>query len=154
VNLVYQNFTWQSAGEEIRKMVSAIHSKGLGNGDKIAILSKNCAYWVMADIAIMMSGCVSVPLYPNISPNSLNELLVHSESKMIFIGKLDNPKKMQTGIPKDLIQVCFPFYPIDNCITWTHFTQNQAPFIGNLILMLMHYPVSFILPAQLANQRV
>ena len=70
VNQVYQNFTWQSAGMEIRKMVTAIHSMGLKKGDKIAILSKNCAHWVMADLAIMMAGCVSVPLYPNISSNS------------------------------------------------------------------------------------
>ncbi|MEI6086115.1 MAG: AMP-binding protein [Bacteroidota bacterium] len=131
VNQVYQNFTWQSAGEEIRKMVNAIHAMGIHEGDKIAILSKNCAYWVMADLAIMMAGCVSVPLYPNISPNSLNELLHHSDSKLIFLGKLDQPEKMQAAIPKHLVQICFPFYPIENCPTWFDITREQAPFIGN-----------------------
>ncbi len=130
VNQVYQNFTWQSAGEEIRKMVTAIHSLGIQKGDKIAILSKNCAYWVMADMAIMMAGCVSIPLYPNISPNQLNELLLHSDSKMIFIGKLDNPEKMLTGVPKQLVQICFPFYPIKNCPTWSDIIRAQKPLIG------------------------
>jgi long-chain acyl-CoA synthetase len=130
VNQVYQNFSWQSAGEEIRKMVKAIHGMGLHEGDKIAILSKNCAYWIMADLAIMMAGCVSVPLYPNISPNSLHELLVHSDAKMIFLGKLDHPEKMQDAVPKQLIQICFPFYPIENCPTWIDVTRNQNPIIG------------------------
>lgn len=130
VNQVYQNFTWQSAGEEIRKMVNAIHAMGIHEGDKIAILSKNCAYWVMADLAIMMAGCVSVPLYPNISPNSLNELLIHSDSKLIFLGKLDQPEKMQAAIPKHLVQICFPFYPIENCPTWFDITREHTPFIG------------------------
>jgi long-chain acyl-CoA synthetase len=130
VNQVYQNFTWESAGEEIRKMVTAIHAMGIHKGDKIAILSKNCAYWVMADLAIMMAGCVSIPLYPNISPNQLNELLLHSDSKMIFIGKLDDPEKMKAAVPKNLIQVCFPFYPIENCPSWIDITREQKPFIG------------------------
>lgn len=131
VNQVYQNFTWQSAGEEIRKMVTAIHSLGIKKGDKIAILSKNCAYWVMADMAIMMAGCVSIPLYPNISPNQLKELLLHSDSKMIFLGKLDDPEKMRAVVPKQLVQVCFPFYPIENCTSWIDITREQKPFIGN-----------------------
>jgi long-chain acyl-CoA synthetase len=130
VNQVYQNFTWHSAGEEIRKMVNAIHAMGIHQGDKIAILSKNCAYWIMADLAIMMAGCVSVPLYPNISPNSLHELLVHSDSKMIFLGKLDQPEKMQAAVPKQLVQICFPFYPIDNCPSWIDITREQKPFDG------------------------
>jgi long-chain acyl-CoA synthetase len=130
VNLVYQNFTWQSAGEEIRKMVSAIHSMGLQRGDKIAILSKNCAYWVMADMAIMMAGCVSVPLYPNVSPNQLNEILLHSDSKLIFLGKLDDPEKMRKAVPNPMIQICFPFYPIAHCKTWTDITSEQEPIMG------------------------
>ncbi len=134
VNQVYQNFTWQSAGEEIRKMVSAIHAMGIQEGDKIAILSKNCAYWIMADLAIMMAGCVSVPLYPNISPNSLNELLLHSDSKLIFLGKLDQPEKMQAAVPNHLVQICFPFYPIKNCPSWVDITKDQQPFIGKPII--------------------
>lgn len=130
VNQVYQNFTWRSAGEEIRKMVTAIHSLGIKKGDKIAILSKNCAYWVMADMAIMMAGCVSVPLYPNISPNQLSELLIHSDSKMVFLGKLDNPEKMRVAVPKQLVQVYFPFYPIENCSSWNDITREQKPFLG------------------------
>ncbi len=134
VNQVYQHFSWQSAGEEIRKMVTAIHAMGLHEGDKIAILSKNCAYWIMADLAIMMAGCVSVPLYPNISPNSLNELLVHSDAKMIFLGKLDQPENMRSAIPKQLIQICFPFYPIENCPTWTDVTRDQKPVVGKPLI--------------------
>ena len=130
VNQVYQNFTWQSAGTEIRRMSAAITALGLNKGDKIAILSKNCAYWIMADMAIMMAGCISVPLYPNITPASLNEILIHSDSKMIFLGKLDDPEKMKAGVPDQLIRVCFPFYPIRNCLVWTDITKDHLPLKG------------------------
>ena len=107
----YKKFTWQQAGSEVRRMAAALQQIGLGKNDKVAILSKNCAHWIMADLAIAMAGCISVPLYPNITPEALNEIIVHSESKAIFIGKLDNPEQLRTGVPDDLIQITFPFYP-------------------------------------------
>ena len=33
---------------------------------QIAIISKNCAHWIITDLAIMMSGNTSVPLYANV----------------------------------------------------------------------------------------
>jgi long-chain acyl-CoA synthetase len=130
VNGVYQQFSWLEAGAEIRKMAAVIQGMGMQKGDKIAILSKNCAFWVMADLAILMSGCVSVPLYPNLTPNSLEQILEHSDAKMIFIGKLDNPSVLQPAIPKKFIQISFPFYPIPDTLVWTDLTKNQLPQEG------------------------
>ena len=63
VKSVYQNFSWANAGREIRSMAAWLLQSGLIPGDKVAILSKNCAHWIMADLAINMAGMVSVPLY-------------------------------------------------------------------------------------------
>ena len=53
------------------------------------ILSKNCAHWLMADFAIWMAGHVSVPLYPTLAADTIRQILEHSESKLLFVGKLD-----------------------------------------------------------------
>ncbi|MFN3667329.1 MAG: AMP-binding protein, partial [Sediminibacterium sp.] len=66
----YRTFTWEEAGNQIRTMAAALNAMGFGKDDKVAILSKNCAHWIMADLAIAMAGCVSVPLYPNISADT------------------------------------------------------------------------------------
>ena len=63
-------------------------------------LSKNCTHWMFSDLAIMMAGHVSVPLYPN-SADSLKQILIHSETKVLFVGKLDDFEKMRPGIPKE-----------------------------------------------------
>ncbi len=118
VKSVYQKFTWGEAGSHVRKMATALQQMGLGQGDKVAILSKNCAHWVLTDLAISMAGCICVPLYPNITPDALREIIVHSESKAIFIGKLDNPEELRTGIPEGLIEISFPFYPNAGCLLW------------------------------------
>ena len=48
--------TYKSSGNEIRCMASALKALDIPEKSKIAILSKNCAEWLMADLAIMMSG--------------------------------------------------------------------------------------------------
>jgi long-chain acyl-CoA synthetase len=41
----------------------------------VAILSKNCAWWMMTDLAIWMAGYVSVPLYPTLAADTVRQIL-------------------------------------------------------------------------------
>jgi long-chain acyl-CoA synthetase len=127
---IYQTFTWQQAGSEVRRMTTALQKMGLGKNDKVAILSKNCAHWIMADLAIAMAGCIAVPLYPNITPDALREIIDHSESKAIFIGKLDNPEELRKGVPDGLTRITFPFYPNADCLNWNELIANQEGITG------------------------
>ena len=65
----------------------------------IALLSKNTAQWLMADFAIWMAGHVSVPLYPTLAADTIRQILEHSESKLLFVGKLDGWEAMRPGVP-------------------------------------------------------
>lgn len=56
-------FSWERVGIEARKICNYIRSLKLPKKSKIAILSKNCAHWIITDLAIMMSGNISVPIY-------------------------------------------------------------------------------------------
>jgi len=127
---IYQTFTWQEAGSQVRRMAAALQQMGLGKNDKVAILSKNCAHWIMTDLAIAMAGCISVPLYPNITADALREIIIHSESKAIFIGKLDNPDELRKGVPDELMRITFPFYPNINCLNWNDLIANQQGITG------------------------
>lgn len=128
---VYRKFTWQEAGSEIRRMAAALQEMGLGKDDKVAILSKNCAHWIMADLAIAMAGCVSVPLYPNITHEALREVIDHSEAKTIFIGKLDNPDELRKGVPGHLTRITFPFYPNPDCLNWNDLIKDKNAITCN-----------------------
>jgi long-chain acyl-CoA synthetase len=127
---IYRNFSWGDAGKEVRSMAAALQKMGLGKNDKVAILSKNCAHWIMADLAIAMAGCISVPLYPNITHEALREIIDHSESKVIFIGKLDNPDELRKGVPDHLTRITFPFYPNIDCINWNELVARHEPITG------------------------
>jgi long-chain acyl-CoA synthetase len=111
------NYTFARAGEESRKIANAIHNFNLPERSHVALLSKNCAHWHMADLAIMMSGHVSIPIYPSLNADSINQILVHSNSKAIIIGKLDDLKSQQSGIP-DIHKICVGLYGDDEGTLW------------------------------------
>lgn len=106
----WKKWNYKEAGAEIRRIASALLKLNLSNHSHIAILSKNCAHWIMADLAIGLAGFVSVPIYPTLSANGIRYILEHSESKLLFLGKLDIFEQQQSGIPKDVTCISFPFY--------------------------------------------
>jgi long-subunit acyl-CoA synthetase (AMP-forming) len=129
---VWHNWTWEEAGQEVRKMAAYLKSLDLPENSKIGLLSKNCAHWIMTDFAIMMAGHTSVPLYPNLSADTLNKILVHSETKVLFVGKLDSFEAMQPGIPADMPCITFPFYSEDYP-KWDDLTKEITPLSENVI---------------------
>jgi long-chain acyl-CoA synthetase len=123
----WKEWTWQQAGNEARRMAAALHALNLPKGSHIAILSKNCAHWMMADIAIMMAGCISVPIYATLSDKAIEPILVHSETKAIFIGKLDDFTTQTNGIPQNILRISFDDYGIKEQHTWNELISNNQP---------------------------
>ena len=132
INGVWYNWTWKEVGLEVRKMAAYLKSLNLPKQSKVGVLSKNCAHWIMSDLAIMMSGHTSVPLYPNLSSDTLNKILIHSETKVLFVGKLDNFSVMQPGIPADMPCITYPFYS-ENYPKWDDLTKDISPLTDNVI---------------------
>lgn len=119
-------WTYQQAGEEIRRIAGFLESLQLPAHSKVAILSKNCPHWVMADLAIMMSGHVSVPLYPTLPGETIHEILIHSEAKVIITGKLDYFASQQTGIPA-IVRIGVEAYGIQGENSWENILATQKP---------------------------
>lgn len=110
---VTQDFTWAQVAEPVRRMASHLQAQGWEPGSRVAILSKNCAWWLMSDLAIWMAGHVSVPLYPTLAPDTIRQILGHSGAKACFVGKLDGWEGMQPGVPDSLPCFSYPLSPHD-----------------------------------------
>jgi long-chain acyl-CoA synthetase len=90
VNREWREYTWGETGDQARRMAAAIQAMGFGSGDRTCILANNCAHWVMADLATMMSGCASAPAFTSMTAESVLYILNHSATKILFVGKTDN----------------------------------------------------------------
>ena len=126
-NGVWKTWTWKEAGNEIRRVANGLLSLNLPPKTHVAILSKNCAHWMMADLAIMMAGYISVPIYPTLTAISIKPILEHSDSKAIFIGKLDDFEEQKNGIPENSIQIAFDAYGMSAQYSWQNFVLQQEP---------------------------
>lgn len=127
VNGQWKTWTFQQAGDEIRRIVTGLKKLGLPPESNIAILSKNCAHWIMADLAIIIAGYVSVPLYANSSPASIGQLLEHSGSKAIFIGKLDDLQNQKKNIPASIKKIGIDYYGTTSEFNWSNWIVINSP---------------------------
>lgn len=129
-----QDFTWAQIGDQVRRMATHLQSQGWAPGSKVAILSKNCAWWMMSDLAIWMAGYVSVPLYPTLAPETVRQILEHSEAKACFVGKLDGWEGMKPGVPAGLPCISYPLSPPDALKAyegWDALCARCQPLKGN-----------------------
>jgi long-chain acyl-CoA synthetase len=129
-----QDLTWAEVGDQVRRVATYLKAQGWEPGSKVALLSKNCSWWMMTDLAIWMAGYVSVPLYPTLAAETVRQILTHSEAKACFIGKLDGWNTMKPGVPADMPCISYPLSPpeaVTNFEGWEAICARTEPMSGN-----------------------
>ena len=125
------DFTWAQALDQTRRIAAYLRAQGIGPGDKVALISKNTAWWMMADWAIWIAGAVSVPLYPTLGPGTIRQILDHSQAKLLFVGKLDGWDGMKAGVPPGLACIRTPLAPaLEGAANWDEIVAKTAPIRG------------------------
>ena len=125
-----RDYTWRQVMDEVRRMAAHLKSLNLEPGARIALLAKNSAHWMMSDFAIWLAGYVSVPLYPTLAAGTIRQILVHSEARLLFVGKLDGWAAMKPGIPDGLPCIALPLAPKTDYPTWEAIVARTAPLAG------------------------
>lgn len=123
--------SWARVMDEARRMATYINKQGFEPGSNIAVLSKNCAQFIITDLAIWIAGHTSVALYPTLNAGSVQYILEHSDAKMLFVGKLDTWDEMKPGVPEDLLQVSYPLSPKNDFPTWNDIIKENEPIEGS-----------------------
>ncbi|MBI1287648.1 MAG: AMP-binding protein [Flavobacteriales bacterium] len=127
INGQWKEWTWKETGQEVRKMAAYLKGLGYEPGSKIAVISKNCAHWIISDLAIQMAGYCGVPMYPNLNEDTVKQILEHSESKLLFVGKLDGWENMRPGVPQNVKCIAFPFYTEEGYDEWYDLVKDVEP---------------------------
>ena len=120
-------FTWGQVWEQACQIAAALYNIGLKKGDKVAIVSKNCAEWFIADYAIQIAGMISAPCYPSCSSETLSHILNHSESKAIFVGKLDEIESINNAVPSNVVTISMGGEDLNCNYTWTDLITRFKP---------------------------
>jgi long-chain acyl-CoA synthetase len=125
-----REWTWAEAAGEVRRMAAWIEAQNWEPGTRIGILSKNCAWWIMADLAIWMAGHVSVPVYPSLKAQSVRQILEHAEARACFLGATDEKETACFGIPPGVTCVSFPNATAGDHRPWDDVIATTPPLAG------------------------
>lgn len=132
INREFVEFTYAEVADQALKLVSALRNLGVNPGDKVALISKNCAEWFICDLAMMLGDYVSVPIFPTAGADTIEYCLTHSESKVLIGGKLDDSKATQQVINEmgDLISIALPYNTAPMCQhQYAELISNEVPSV-------------------------
>ena len=105
--------TYFELGQKIEETALRLFSFGLKKGDKVALLSHNMPNWVIAYFSVVSKGLIIVPILPDFTREEIENVLVHSEAKLLFISDrlrsrvegLDLPSLEATILLDDFSQI-------------------------------------------------
>lgn len=125
------DYSWAQVADQARRMARYLHSLELAPGSNIALLSKNSAHWIIADLAIALAGHVSVPIYHSANSDTVGYILEHSEARLLFVGRLDGAEarwqSLCGGVPAELPVVRLPLTSATSGVDWNDLIQRIEP---------------------------
>ncbi|MEI2563861.1 AMP-binding protein [Vibrio metoecus] len=117
INRKFVEFTYADVADQALRLVSALRGLGAEPGDRIALISKNCAEWFICDLALMLGDYISVPIFPTAGSETIDYCLEHSESKILIVGKLDDNKATTQVLANrpNLLSIALPYPSAAQC---------------------------------------
>jgi long-chain acyl-CoA synthetase len=77
----------------------ALRARGIGRGDRVAILAENRVDWLLADFGILYAGGVVVPMYATTADDQLGFILSDSDAKLVFVADDAAAARLRAAVP-------------------------------------------------------
>src|SRR5581483_11676922 len=93
---------------KVTGVARALLSWRIAPGERVAILSENRPEWMIADLAIMCLGAVTVPIYPTLTPEQIAWLLRNSDARVLFLSPAEQLQKfweIRAHVPVERVAV-------------------------------------------------
>ena len=124
------DYTWGEVLTQARCMASHLQGLNFEPGARIAMLAKNSAHFIMAELAIWMAGHTTVAIFPTESAQNVRYVLDHSEASLLFVGKLDTWSQQRDAVPASLPCIALPLSPATEFEGWDAIVARCAPMPG------------------------
>lgn len=77
--------SWQQYSKKILSAADQLVKTGLKLNSHIGLMSDSCWQWAILDMAILGSGAVTVPFYPNLSDEDFTYIVNHSDIEILIV---------------------------------------------------------------------
>jgi long-chain acyl-CoA synthetase len=82
----WQPTSWAEAARQVAALAASLKAIGLEAGDRVALVSENRPEWLIADLAIMAAGCVTVPTYTTNTTRDHAHVLGNSGARAAIVS--------------------------------------------------------------------
>jgi long-chain acyl-CoA synthetase len=107
INNEWRDYSWREMRDEVGRWQAALSSLGLHRGDRVAIMLRNCPYWMMFDQAAMSLGLVVVPLYTVDRPDNIAYIVNNAEVKVMLFESAEQWQALRTVRDQMRTVLCF-----------------------------------------------
>src|SRR6266849_8187736 len=82
----YHPLSWGEAADAVRRLARGLAALGIEAGDRVALIAENRPEWVIADLAIMEAGAVTVPAYVTNTIDDHRHILGNSGARAAIVS--------------------------------------------------------------------
>ena len=82
----WQPISWREAAEMVAALAATLKGFGLDRGDRVMLVGENRPEWLISDLAIMASGCVTVPTYTTNTERDHQHILDDSGARAVIVS--------------------------------------------------------------------
>lgn len=75
---LWQDITCREFADDVRQVGRILIEAGVRRGDRVAVMGTTCYEWVLADLAVLSVGAITVPIYPTASEEQVTHILADS----------------------------------------------------------------------------
>lgn len=83
----YQPISWARAARDVRRLALGLRSLGISRGERVGLVSENRPEWIIADLAIMSAGAITVPAYVTHTIEDYRHVFANSEARAVIVSK-------------------------------------------------------------------
>jgi len=85
----WASLTYKEFGEKITNLACAMIQSGVKKGDSVGIYSANRYEWAVSDLACILVGAISVPIYATNTLDQAKYIIQDAGIKLIYAGNLE-----------------------------------------------------------------
>ena len=137
-------YTWGESQKNILKL-SKIIQENIKEGDRCLLVSENRPEWFISDMAIMLSGGITVPAYTTYTEDDYKYLIEDCEPSLVIVSNYEMLKKLSNIIDeKEFIKKVITLDEVDKVIYNLNITNKEKYLDFNIILKSKYFSLLII----------